>query len=593
MEWNLSAKTADDLRMYQDHYNEAAKTSSASSKISIQSKLIGATRAYRSNEIQRSSIGVLEGSMDNVSKQNLMIGLYNSSLDNGDYDAAQNLRNQIDTLQNTIIAEQTAALNTAKRMAEAGYSTIKAYVTDLKNGSAKIFDSGDGNAMSLNDINNLYKQYGEAGMAPFFAKFAAANGVPITSYVDIANTYAKTMMTELQTSASNLIGEDRASVMNDIIDYNNGAKKISIPGMVGDDKGITIDDLNRAVESQANGTSPIIASQNSNGGRPGFVPAKVQSWAITTDANGVSKPTVVYRQQQAGEGVGKDALVNFNVTDAAGNMGVSATTATGQPYGGGTLFKAPNGDLIDKTGKVVVKASEVPMLEAKGVTFKTADKIAAEKALQDRGFTTYADNTVDLPQGAQIPDIYKGQKAVSYNVDTNGLVQFAFENKTGDPKSPYQRSILVYDPKTNLYTSTLEAGNYTIANKTYNKVGELIGSGGPGQNINPVPAVQTPKVGTSAYDAAYAKQRETVPGLPADPNKGSYTVGGVTYNAAGDPINKMPPVQTPIAPYVAPAPKLIPQPSNIGTMASNALKQPAAPTTKTSAPIVLSNKLSF
>lgn len=595
MEWNLSAKTADDLALYQQHYGKASERAGSSEKITISSKLISATRAYRSKEIQRSSIGVLEGTMDNRSKQNMMVGLYNSALDNGDYNSAQSLRNQIDTLQNTIIAEDTATMNTAQKMADAGYKTIKAYVTDLKNGSAKILDGGPQGPLSMNDINDMYTSKGPAGMKPFLEQFSLAAGIPTASFIDIANYYAQTMMKELETSANNLIGEDRANVVNDIVSYNNGDKKISIPGMSGNDKGITLSDLTRAVESQTNGTSPIIASQNSNNGSPGFVPAKIQSWAITTDANGISKPTVIYRQQLEGEtATPSEMLTNFSPTNSSGDIGVKITKPDGSPYTAQKLFKSANGDIVDVNGKVVIKLQDVPTLESQGVVISGADKIAAKNALADRGFTVYEGGTVDLPKNAEVPDMYKNLTASSYNIDTNGLVQFAYENPTGDPKNPVQRSVLIYDPKTNMYTSNLEKGLYTINNQTYNRMGELVGSGSTKQNINPLPPRTPLETGTSAYDEAYAKQRQITPSLPVDPNKGSYTIGGVTYNAAGDVINKVTPIQTPIVPYVAPATKpatSIVQPSNIGKMAQSAITKPPIATTPISAPksLVLKN----
>jgi len=561
MEWNLSAQTADDLKLYQDHYTTAAKSASSSDKISYTNKITSATRSFRSNEIQRATIGVLEGTMDNYSKQNMMIGLYNSAVDNGDYNAAQNIRNQIDTLQNTIIAEQTANMNTAQKMLEAGYSDTKAYVSALQSGTAKIMGG-----YSLNDINNLYKEYGGAGITPFIKQFSQESGVPITSYTDIANLYATQMIGDMKTAANSLVGVDQANVLNDITDYELGNKKIKIPGIDGANDGVTLSELSRAVEAQTNGTSPIQPAYVN--GTPAFKRSEIMSWAVTTDANGVSKPTPVYRMAQMGEKTSpKDMASNMATTNVSGFTEIQLTDPNGNKNVG-KLYSKPDGTIVDETGKVKFKPEDVSKLTANGTTINTVNK-TAQQALADRGFTVYENGTAELPMGAQVPKELQGLPASDYQVDKNGLIQFSFENKTGDPKNPVQRSVLVYDPRTNLYTSTLEKGNYTINNKTYNKMGELIGTGSK---------VQT-KPGDYGYATDYAKQRQSVPGLPADPYKGSYTINGVTYNAAGDVLNgasnpALPTASTPVlklaqqsiapkpaalpAPFVAPKPKPVP-----------------------------------
>lgn len=578
MEWELSAKTADDLAVYQDHYQKAAQTAKASDQISYQSKLISATRSFRSNEIQRSSIDVLEGRMDNESKQQLLINLYHSAVDNGDYDAAQGLNLQIDNLQNTILNERTAALNTAQQMVEAGYTTTKAFVADLKSGDAKIM-----NGYSMNEINDYYHAVGPSGIAPILDEIAASRGLPSASYMDILKDYADSTMENLQTAANNLTGADKAAVENDIRAYQTGASTFKIPGLTGKDDGISIDDINLAVESQVTGTGPFTASDNAADGRPGFIKNPISRWAITVGDDGTPNINAVY----ASPTVGQTAQAsNLPAKNDSGQNKLDLTDAQGKGIQG-NYYSDGAGNIIGDKGQLIYTAKDAAK---KGIS-STPSLMSPTAALQARGFTVYDGNLADLPQTANVPDLYKGQKAAKYYVDQNGLFQFEYNTPTNDAAKPMQRSLLTYDPKTDLFTSSLQKGNYTIGNKTFNSLGELIGGGGPKQNVNPVPYAPT-TTADQGYAQKYAAQVKATPSLPADPLKGSYTIGGITYNAAGDIIKRTP------APVVA-APAPVTAKTPIIQAAAAAIKPPpitnplAAPAPKKAAPIVLANHPTF
>jgi len=576
MEWNLSAKTSDDLALYQGHYEKASSTASSSAKISITSKMISATRSYTSKEIQRQTIGVLEGRSNNESKMNVMIGFYNSAVANDDLNLAQTLNLQIDSLYNTIVADQVKQLNTAQRMVESGYKNTKEYVAGLKSGDAKTIEIG-GDYYSLNDMNRQYQQLGPDGLASVLD--AAGK-----SYTDLINEYAKSVEQGLSVSAQNLTGADQMSVVNDIYDFQAGTMKFNIPGLKGD-MGVTVDEIRRAVESQVNGTSPFTPSQNSANGKPGFSRAKITTWGVTIGDDG--RPTVspIYQQAQ----VGQDKMTtNLPVTDIKGNTEVKITDSSGRPASSAKTFRAANGDIVDEKGKVVIKAKQVPILEQNGAVIKPVNMTPAE-TLQAKGFTVYDNGTVDFPVDSTYGAL-SGAKNTAYNVDNNGLLQFTHELPTNNPKQPIQRNSYIYDAKTNLFTNAMEKGNYTINNKTFNRMGELIGTGGPGQNVNPAPKSNQP--GTFTYDESYARQRQITPSLPADPYKGSYTINGTTYNAAGDVISG---VSRPVPAPVAAKPAIV-QPSNIGKQAASAIvpKPAATPFKNTSSgPIILENKLSF
>src|ERR1051325_4972312 len=75
-QWNQSAKTYEDFLAYSQYLNEqAGKTSSASDSLDYRKKLDTARSGYVSNEIQRQSIGVLEGRTTNQQKKDAMTRL--------------------------------------------------------------------------------------------------------------------------------------------------------------------------------------------------------------------------------------------------------------------------------------------------------------------------------------------------------------------------------------------------------------------------------------------------------------------------------------------------------------------------------------
>jgi len=432
MEWNLSAQTADDLKIYQDHYDAASKNAKSSDRITYQNKLLSATRAYRSNEIQRATINVLEGNMDNYSKQSMMVGLYNSALDNGDYNAAQNLRQQIDSLQQTIMNEKVQAMNTAKQMAEAGYTSVKAFVSDIKSGDANIMGG-----VSLNYMNDLYRQVGPQGMEPYLAELGRRMGIPTPSFIDIAAYYAEETLRNLDVAAANLPPDEAAKVMNDKAAYLNGSKKFSLPGLSGD-QGITYDDLVRAKESQINGSSPIIASMNAADGRPGFTKAPLANWTLVTDANGMPLITANYVQPEAGA----DVTSALNATNDLGMKQVEAYINGVKQSG--KFFMDANGNVKDEKGKGV----KLGNAEFKDVL------LSPQEALAAKGFRVNANGTVDLPNDPAVPPELAGQKNVKYNVDGMGNIQFAYETK--DAEGKITSSLFTYDVKNNRFASAAE-----------------------------------------------------------------------------------------------------------------------------------------
>lgn len=115
-QYSLSSKTYDDFVAYQAYLQERKNaTDDPSKQLSYQKAIDGARKGYTSNEIQRQSIAVMEGAADNYGKYDKMKDLYYMAIDNGDYDAAQGLRLQLDNLSITIQNEEASKAAAAQR----------------------------------------------------------------------------------------------------------------------------------------------------------------------------------------------------------------------------------------------------------------------------------------------------------------------------------------------------------------------------------------------------------------------------------------------------------------------------------------------
>ena len=110
-EYDLSPKDQASWQKYNDFLGNRVKQVQASDPakaLSLQRLQTGANRTFTSSEIQRQSIGILEGGGSKQQKLNTMINLYRKAIENGDENLAQRLQLQADTLQQTIMNEAAA-----------------------------------------------------------------------------------------------------------------------------------------------------------------------------------------------------------------------------------------------------------------------------------------------------------------------------------------------------------------------------------------------------------------------------------------------------------------------------------------------------
>lgn len=109
--WENSAQTYNDYKEYSDYLKDRQdKSSDPSQSLSYEKTIRSARRSYTSNEIQRQTMAIMEGEATTQDKLNLVGDFYQQALDNGDYNLAQNLASQWDSLSIKLQNEQQAAV---------------------------------------------------------------------------------------------------------------------------------------------------------------------------------------------------------------------------------------------------------------------------------------------------------------------------------------------------------------------------------------------------------------------------------------------------------------------------------------------------
>lgn len=150
-EWQNSAKTYSDFVSYENYLKQqAAQTADPMQQLTYTKKIDSGRSAYISNEIQRQSIDVIEGSSNNTEKYNRMLDLFYQAADAGQYDLAQSLHLQLDNLSVTIQNEQNAAASAAR-------GSSSSYATDVKN---QVNDAIDQVKQNANYAIQQYQQLG-------------------------------------------------------------------------------------------------------------------------------------------------------------------------------------------------------------------------------------------------------------------------------------------------------------------------------------------------------------------------------------------------------------------------------------------------
>lgn len=143
-DYSLSAKTYNDFLDYQSYLNNRmATTNDPSAKLGYVKDIQSARKAFTSNELQRSSIDIIEGRGTLNDKYEKMVGLFYQAIDYGDYDNAQTIHLQLDNLSVQIQNEQEKAGRAAATLAKSGSKNIGQLINKIKKGN-ELVELSDG-----------------------------------------------------------------------------------------------------------------------------------------------------------------------------------------------------------------------------------------------------------------------------------------------------------------------------------------------------------------------------------------------------------------------------------------------------------------
>lgn len=141
--FDLSAKTPEDFKKYQDYLTERInKTNDPNKALTYQKTLTSAYRTFNSSEIARQSLSVNYGDITNTDKYNRMFSLYQAALGNGDYSLAQSIESQMAGLSKTIQDEASAAAKGARSAAASGVAATKTQLNQLEAEVDRAYQTG-------------------------------------------------------------------------------------------------------------------------------------------------------------------------------------------------------------------------------------------------------------------------------------------------------------------------------------------------------------------------------------------------------------------------------------------------------------------
>jgi len=390
-EYSLGYKTYEDYREYDRYLDKrASSTTDPGQALTLQKRRNTAFRGYMGNEIQRQTIGVLEGRQSNTDKYNAMYSLYQNAVSQGLYDQAQTLYLQLGNLDRTIQNEAVAAAGSASASATAAATAVndevKAHQAALKDLGAVFTQLGpdqfDAGIRSMQkeivatypDLAPVFEAKGEVGI------FDIASGI----MENIKDTYA---------AAISELPADKAAEMQVKLDsLNSGATKFDIPGFA--DK-VSLTDLRTQMAQAQEGRSYFFRGQ-------GGELQKGEVTDYTWDKNGKVIP--VYADPLSGgtkDNPYLQTVDNFkdsgayrrdakgDYVDAQGNVVARSVVQT---------FKDQNG--VDQTRRVIVGADGKEFAsEALQNEALSRATMNAATLLREQGFNVVSDGGEGFKKG--------------------------------------------------------------------------------------------------------------------------------------------------------------------------------------------------
>ena len=143
-QWESSPQTYEDYINYSNYLQSRAKTTTdVSSAVSLQGKIRSAQRTYTSNELQRQTMQIMEGNGTTQGKMEVVKNLYDQAVSTGDYNLAQNLASQWDSLTIKLQNEQESLQRSYNTMAMNNVKSLKELVNKMQKGDPAKIQTGE------------------------------------------------------------------------------------------------------------------------------------------------------------------------------------------------------------------------------------------------------------------------------------------------------------------------------------------------------------------------------------------------------------------------------------------------------------------
>lgn len=277
--WTNSEQTESDYKEYRDYLSgRLGSTSDPSKQLTLQNRIDSARRGFTSNEVQRSAIGVLEGTSTLYDKRSTVLELYQTAVANQDLNLAQNLRNTFDSIDVAIQRKEEADAN---RMASYAEKMSKAQVTNLQDLAESYLEGDDPNSENLSNrqVSESFRKFG----SDFMNESAEINGVTYNMWDKVfVNTVGAV---DALTEAANIAyaaGNDSKgdSLYEKALKLNNGETKVDFGGMK-----LSLEEINNARDAARNGQNYFQPIKDANGNNV-LKKNKVTNYMWGRDVNG-------------------------------------------------------------------------------------------------------------------------------------------------------------------------------------------------------------------------------------------------------------------------------------------------------------------
>lgn len=367
-EYDLSPKDQAAYDKYAGYLNRRlslTQNTDPAKALNYQKSLTTANRSFTSSELSRATTQVMYGAIDDRSKLNTMMNLYQRALANGDENLAQRIESQAATLQNKI-------LNTGRAGGGGGGGTSSAdrqLKLEVDNTVAQLKDDLSSIKYALSRGGNRLLSQIESSR-PGASYFSTAKGI----IESIANTYR----TAADKATDPNKRQDYLEEYNKII---SGEKKFDIGFAGGEDKNNkSLNEINTYIQQRSLGSDPTRIQMGPEGAK--LVETKISGFSRyykTPEGQIGLTTTQTQSVDPAFERAAKKAQSNlkkFGIESRTNDQGylVAENKATGQqiigtvdPYGN-ILYQG-----LDDQGNPVVK---------RYVTSENKDEIVSQQEQQ-------------------------------------------------------------------------------------------------------------------------------------------------------------------------------------------------------------------